>query len=380
MIYKNTLSSLLLTVTTLFAMPVMAQQSPDNSPADSAGCYSVANAAFDTSTNGMIGGWTGSSWGGSQASHTIDSPGYNSANAARMSMLVFAAGTSAKLRSDAIAVASDTNLSISFHARGDASVVQLQAVQLNANRAVLDYTWLNSVSLNANQSVWNDYQNTLLTLSDTAFIQLEIVLKSPGTVYFDELRAGAGSRLDSCTPTSASGTARSTTSNTGAARSPASLTNAELAQGVVFSRTDKPEYRWVQSNGSARVGNQWISQSCATQLNALVVEGTWSELNAIAPQFDSIPDPCAANQQSNSSQPTNDPLRKEIRLTPNGFVFNRTDKSETRWVDATESGEFSSQWISETCAKRLGAVQQIFGIWADLVALAPSMAGVRAPC
>lgn len=57
--------------------------------------------------------------------------------------------------------------------------------------------------------------------------------------------------------------------------------------GYVFARTDIEEYRWVRGSG-----NIWIEKECADYLGGPVMHGNWHELNQIAPQFDSIRNPC----------------------------------------------------------------------------------------
>ena len=381
MSYKNLFALLVVAGSLLHFQPANAQQQANQS----AGCYAVPNALFNDAVNGAISGWTGSSWGGSQANYTINQPGYNSRSAAGISMYAFVTGTSAKLRSDSFAVAPNSQLTFGFHARGNADTVQVQAVQLDSNRAVLDYTWLNSVPLHSNSSNWNQYKNSLVTLAQTRFVQLEFVLKSSGSVFIDNVWLSTNATGANCvntTNTIDTGSTGTATQSTNTA-SPDSITNQQLAQGIVFSRTDKNEYRWVQSNGASGVGNRWITQACAEQLGSVVVRGNWSQLNAIAPAFDAIANPCDSATQTNSAannDASKDPLRAEIVLTPNGYVFHRTDKNETRWVDVTASGSFGSQWISPLCAVRLGAVQQVYGNWSELMALAPALSGVRAPC
>lgn len=58
--------------------------------------------------------------------------------------------------------------------------------------------------------------------------------------------------------------------------------------GYVFSRTDTTEYRWVTGTE-----NVWISESCAASLGGATQSGTWSDLNAVAPDFDAASSPCS---------------------------------------------------------------------------------------
>ena len=55
------------------------------------------------------------------------------------------------------------------------------------------------------------------------------------------------------------------------------------ANGFVYSRTDKNEFRWVVGSG-----NIWIDANMAACLGGATQFGTWVDLNEIAPGFDTI--------------------------------------------------------------------------------------------
>lgn len=380
MTYFKNVVPILLFLLSLFPTFVFAQQT------SAAGCYAINNAAFENTPKSNIAGWSGSSWGGSQAFYYQASPGFDSDFAGTIAVYTYVPNTSAKIRSEPFAVDANSQLNIRFNAKGTANKVQLQVVQLDKNSNAIAYTWINTVPLNSNSAIWSEYQNSFYALAETAFVQIEFVVKSTNTVSFDNVRLSTQANAQACSNEPILNLEQPTTPipNSDSARSPSSLSNSELAQGVVFSRTDKDEFRWVQTINATSVGNQWISQACAQELNSTTVEGTWRDLHNIAPLFDSIADPCQTNNQSTASSndvtQTNDPVRAEIRLTPNGFVFERTDKQEFRWVDETSSGSFGHQWISDVCAKRLGAVRKEAGNWNDLVSLAPSSQAVVPPC
>lgn len=66
--------------------------------------------------------------------------------------------------------------------------------------------------------------------------------------------------------------------------------------------------------------------------------------------------------------------------TPAGSgVFRRTDKNEYRWIARDNSGQWSSSWISESCASALGG-PQYSGNWNELIALAPRVDTGSNPC
>jgi len=68
--------------------------------------------------------------------------------------------------------------------------------------------------------------------------------------------------------------------------------NSPVSSGYVFSRTDKEEFRWIDRDEAGELGNIWIDRDCADSLGGASVSGEWKELNALAPRFDAIPNPC----------------------------------------------------------------------------------------
>lgn len=144
------------------------------------------------------------------------------------------------------------------------------------------------------------------------------------------------------------------------------------SDGYVFLRTDKFEYRWIDTNSSGQIGNVWIDSDCASRLGGTVASGNWSDLMARAPALDTVENPCTA---SNSTT-----------LVPNsasnlssGYVFARTDKNEFRWIDNDASGSAGNIWIDEMCAEQLGGASAQ-GDWYELNAISPKFDNIASPC
>lgn len=138
--------------------------------------------------------------------------------------------------------------------------------------------------------------------------------------------------------------------------------------GFVFSRTDKQELRWIDTNSSGALGSVWIDQNCAQQLGGVQATGDWNGLLALAPATDSISNPCTSQSRSDTSNQGNDV----------GYVFARTDKNEYRWIDTDSRGRVSSVWIDAKCVASLGGVRQR-GDWSDLQAAAPAFDTIENP-
>jgi len=140
--------------------------------------------------------------------------------------------------------------------------------------------------------------------------------------------------------------------------------------GYVFARTDKEEYRWIDSNGSSEMGNVWIDRTCADSLGGPATSGDWYDLSEQAPAMDSIANPCTGNAQIRAN------LNSDAST---GFVFMRTDKEEFRWVARDSSGEMANTWIDPSCANRLGGAVAS-GNWVELADLAPKFDALPSPC
>lgn len=138
-------------------------------------------------------------------------------------------------------------------------------------------------------------------------------------------------------------------------------------RATVFSRTDKIEYRWIDTNNEAQVGSIWIDEACAEQLGGPTVYGDWFDLMAMAPGFDTLSNPCLPTGVDQA-------LDSET-----GFLFSRTDKTEYRWIDLNSSGVLGSVWVDESCADALGEVTAT-GNWFDLMELAPGFDTIVNPC
>lgn len=62
--------------------------------------------------------------------------------------------------------------------------------------------------------------------------------------------------------------------------------------GFAFERTDKNEYRWIDTNGSGDLGSVWIDKACVDQVGGVKQSGDWKALMSLAPGFDTIASPC----------------------------------------------------------------------------------------
>ncbi len=149
-----------------------------------------------------------------------------------------------------------------------------------------------------------------------------------------------------------------------------SVSATSSTTGYVFARTDKEEYRWIDTNGSSDMGNVWIDRACADSLGGAAVSGDWVDLNEQAPAMDSISNPCSENSL----------ISANLNLDAStGFVFMRTDKEEFRWVARDSSGEMANIWIDRDCANRLGGAAAS-GDWSELADLAPKFDALPNPC
>ena len=156
--------------------------------------------------------------------------------------------------------------------------------------------------------------------------------------------------------------------------------STDNAEGYVFSRTDKDEFRWIEADAGGRMSSVWIDQACASRLGGISASGTWSELTRLAPGFDAINNPCTVNNVSAESS-TPEPLTS-VEDSPgsvSGYVFSRSDKEEYRWIDNNASNVIGSVWIDKACAQRLGGPKAT-GDWSQLMTLAPAMDSINNPC
>jgi len=146
-----------------------------------------------------------------------------------------------------------------------------------------------------------------------------------------------------------------------------------VAQGYVFARTDKDEFRWIDRDGAGGTGNVWIDKACADSLGAPAAYGDWGDLQDRAPGFDTIAYPCDGTQTV--SQGGN----QGVPSSSSGYVFSRTDKNEFRWIDSDGNGSLASVWIDQACADRMGGVSA-YGDWSELMAIAPEFDAIDSPC
>ena len=66
----------------------------------------------------------------------------------------------------------------------------------------------------------------------------------------------------------------------------------ENSDGFVFTRTDKTEYRWIDTEDSCVMKNIWIDEPCADRPAGATESGDWIALIEIAPGIDSLIGPC----------------------------------------------------------------------------------------
>lgn len=132
--------------------------------------------------------------------------------------------------------------------------------------------------------------------------------------------------------------------------------NTGNSGGFVYSRTDVDEYRWVVGSG-----NIWIDRATAECLGGATQSGTWGDLNAIAPGFDTI------------AIPSCDSATASTTTNQDGFVYSRSDVNEYRWV----VGE-GNIWIDASLAECLGGATQS-GDWFALNSIAPGFDTIPLP-
>jgi len=144
------------------------------------------------------------------------------------------------------------------------------------------------------------------------------------------------------------------------------------AEGYVYSRTDKSEYRWISSDNNGSVASVWIDKACADRFGGPVAYGDWDDLMARAPEFDAVDSPCIGRGGPSSTAGPNS-------LAVGGFVFARTDINEYRWIDRHSSGDLGNVWIDEDCARRMGKPAKS-GDWFALNDLAPAFDAIASPC
>ncbi len=149
-----------------------------------------------------------------------------------------------------------------------------------------------------------------------------------------------------------------------------SATPIQVRLPTVFRRTDSDELRWIDRDVSGQVGSVWIDKECAAALGGFEVTGDWNDLVALAPGVDAIASPCNFDDATPPSPQATD---------SGGYVFQRTDKNELRWISNTGNGDLGSVRIEDDCAAKLGGASRS-GDWFDLVEVAPAMDQISNPC
>lgn len=144
---------------------------------------------------------------------------------------------------------------------------------------------------------------------------------------------------------------------------------------AVFKRTDSDEYRWIDRDVNGNLGNVRIDSACTDTLGGPDLSGDWDDLVNLAPGVDSIANPCGSGDESDDGiggRPDGPALEP-------GYVFQRTDKNEIRWIDLTNNGEVGSIRINNSCADKMGGATAS-GDWFDLMIAAPAFDKTSHPC
>jgi hypothetical protein len=121
------------------------------------------------------------------------------------------------------------------------------------------------------------------------------------------------------------------------------------------------------------LGNVWIDAACVQRLGGVKASGDWNTLNATAPAFDAIANPCTSGQLASSAG-----IGAQAS-SGNGFVFSRTDTQEYRWIASDSSGQLGNIWIDAACVQRMGGVKAS-GDWQELNRVAPGFDTIASPC
>ncbi len=148
-------------------------------------------------------------------------------------------------------------------------------------------------------------------------------------------------------------------------------TSTDDSSGYVFARTDKDEMRWVTQSSSGNLGSIRINKVCAANLGGASVSGDWDQLMSNAPEFDGVDHPCDEQDQSLVVTLKNSSAER-------GYVFERTDIGEYRWVALNADGIMGNVWIDRECAERMGSAS-VSGDWIKLSELAPGFDSLPYP-
>ena len=155
--------------------------------------------------------------------------------------------------------------------------------------------------------------------------------------------------------------------------------NLNVANGYVFERTDKNEFRWIANTPRGAVGSVRIDSICAQSLGGAKASGDWFRLMEIAPEMDALADPCGDQRRASFAAASTAAAAPAQSALAQGYVFERTDKDELRWVAPTASGELGSVRINKVCGSNLGG-QTVKGDWFRLLELAPKVDQAEHPC
>jgi len=142
--------------------------------------------------------------------------------------------------------------------------------------------------------------------------------------------------------------------------------------GYVFSRSDKAEFLWIDSDSSGTPASVWISESCAAQMGGPSVTGNWKALADIGASSNTIENPCP--------QAATLALKSDLESPPeHGYVFSRNNKTESHWIDLDAAGNLGSVWISESCAAQMGGPSAT-GDWKALTGIGAALNTIESPC
>lgn len=148
------------------------------------------------------------------------------------------------------------------------------------------------------------------------------------------------------------------------------------APGYVFSRTDAPEFRWIDLDSAGKLSSTRITESCAEELGGAATTGDWNTLTEMAPAFDTVESPCTfQNALSEDNSITTAPVAERDV----GYVFARTDATEYRWIDRDDNGAWSNIWIDNVCAEEMGGPTAT-GDWDTLAEMGTAFDAIESPC
>jgi hypothetical protein len=240
----------------------------------------------------------------------------------------------------------------------------------------IEFRWIDKDASGRMGNIWID-QGCAARLGGTAVSGnwSDLMRIAPGFDSIANPCTGNSASAESPTPSVSASGGGTTASSPGASGSGSSASSP----GYVFSRSDKEEYRWIDTAADGGLGSVWIDKACAQRLGGPAASGDWKTLMTLAPAFDAIGSPCDGTSTATQTPAQTQSQSQAPVSSAGGFAFARTDKSEYRWIDRNASGTLGSIWIDKACADRLGGVTRS-GDWNALMTLAPGFDTIANPC